>query len=176
MNTVQSDKVAKAQRERGPQYERRVVTHRQVFGTTSDKLFPLFCPTTEYDWIDGWHGELIYSRSGYQEYNLVFRTDFFGFDEVWVMSNFEPNRAIGFVRTSEHLSIKVDITVCDNLDGTSTGDWVINATALTARGNEMLRGMKPEDEPLGLLVAAVDHYINTDTIMPLPAERFNKRS
>jgi hypothetical protein len=71
--------------------------------------------------------------------------------------------------------VKVDIAIRDNLDGTCTGDWTIYATALTARGNEMLTQMSPETEPLGLLIDALDHYITHDSIKPLPAEHFNKR-
>jgi hypothetical protein len=175
MNTHKSDEMIRNLREKGPQYRRRMITHRQVFQTTPDKLFPLLCPTREYDWIDGWHCELIYSQSLRQEYNLIIRTDFFQLDEVWVISHFEPNRSIEFTRFSQDLSVKVDIAIRDNLDGTSTGDWTIYATALTARGNEVLAQLTPEADPLGLLIDALDHYITHDTVKPLPAERFNKR-
>ena len=176
MNTQKSDEKIRELKEKGSNYLRRVITHRQVFQTTPDKLFPLLCPTREYDWIDGWHCELIYSQSLRQEYNLIIKTDFFQIDEVWVVSHFEPNRAIEFTRVSTDLSVKVDITICDNLDGTSTGDWTIYATALTAQGNEMLTHMSSDTEPLGLLIDALDHYITHDTIKPLPADRFNKRA
>ncbi|WP_315983314.1 hypothetical protein [Aliamphritea spongicola] len=118
----------------GPQYLRRVITHRQTFQTTPEKLFPLLCPTTEFDWMDGWHCELIYSKSLYHEYNAIFKTSYFNLDETWVVSHFEPCRVIEFVRVSEHVSIKVDARICDNLDGTCTGSWIVNATALTAQG------------------------------------------
>lgn len=175
MNTEKSDKKVQELEKRGEQYIRRVITHQQMFRTTPDKLFRLLCPTTEYDWIDGWHCELIYSKSKYQEYNLIFRTDFFKIDEVWVITRFEPNRAIEFTRVSTDLSIKVDITVSDNLDGTSTGSWIIYATALTDRGNGMLQNMSADTEPIGILIDALDHYIKNDTIKPLPDEHFNKR-
>lgn len=175
MNTQLSDEKIRELKKVGSKYLRRVITLRKVFQTTPDILFPLLCPTREYDWIDGWHGELIYSKSLCQEYNLIFRTDFFRLDEVWVVSRFEPNRAIEFTRFSSELSIKVDIAICDNLDGTSTGDWTIYATSLTAFGNEILANMTPETEPVALLIDALDHYIKHDTIMPLPDDRFNKQ-
>lgn len=123
----------------------------------------------------GWHCELIYSKSYYQEYNLIFKTDFFKLEEVWVITKFEPNRAIEFSRFSTDLAIKVDISVSDNLDGTSTGNWIIYATALTDNGNAMLANVSADTEPIKKLIDALDHYIKHDTIKPLPDDSFNKR-
>lgn len=175
MNTALSGKKLEELSAKGPQYERKVITHRQTFDTTADKLFSLLCPTTEYDWMDGWHCELVYSQSLYHEYNAIFKTNYFNMEEVWVVSHFQPNRIIEFVRVSEHVSVKVDARICDNLDGTCTGDWIINATALTEQGNEALRQMKPEDEPIGVLIDALDHYVKHDAIKPLPEGIFNKQ-
>ena len=106
MNTDLSDKEVQKMRAQGPQYERRVITHQQTFETTPDNLFPLLCPTTEFDWMDGWHCEMVYSQSLYQEYNAIFKTSYFNMDETWVVSHFEPNRVIEFVRVSEHVFSK----------------------------------------------------------------------
>lgn len=54
MNTVLSDKKVKELQAQGVKYLRKVITHRQTFQTTPDNLFPLLCPTTEFDWMDGW--------------------------------------------------------------------------------------------------------------------------
>ena len=176
MNTVLSEKKIKEMKAQGPQYLRRVITHSQKFETTPDKLFPLLCPTTEFDWMEGWHCELVYSHSLFQEYNAIFKTNYFNIEETWVVSHFEPYRVIEFVRVSENLSIKVDVRICDNLDGTCTGNWIVNATALTSQGNAALQKMKPEDEPIGILIDALDHYIKHDTIKPLPNGIFNKQN
>ncbi len=175
MNTILSDKKVKEMQAQGPNYLRKVITYSHTFQTTPDKLFPLLCPTTEFDWMDGWHCELIYSQSLYHEYNSIFRTNYFNMEETWVVSHFEPNRIIEFVRVSEHVSIKVDARICDNLDGTCTGNWIIYATALTSQGNEALKNMDPRDEPIGILIDALDYYINNDKIKPLPEGIFNKK-
>ena len=175
MNTVLSDMKVKEMNARGPQYLRRVITHTQKFATTPDKLFPLLCPTTEFDWMDGWHCELVYSKSLYHEYNAIFKTNYFNMDETWIVSHFEPDRVIEFVRVSEHMSVTVDARICDNLDGTCTGSWIVNATALTHQGNTALQHMQPEDEPIGILIDALDHYITHDSIKPLPEGIFNKQ-
>ena len=176
MNALLSDRKVAEWKSDGPKFLRKVIKHSQPFQTTPDKLFPLLCPTTELDWLDGWHCELIYSRSLYQEYNLIFKTNYFNMDEVWVTSHFEPNRALEFVRVSEHVSAKVDVRLCDNLDGTTTGDWIVIITALTSKGNEMLSHLKPDDEPMAILLDALDHYIDHHEIKPIPDGRFNKKN
>lgn len=174
MNTEFSDRRVEQWRAEGPKYQRKVISHTQTFQSTPDQVFRLLCPTTEFDWMEGWACEMIYSKSLYHEYNAIFRTNYFGFDEIWVVSHFEPNRVIEFTRVSENLSIKVDARLCDNLDGTTTGNWIINATALTDLGNEALNNMKPEDEPIGVLLGALDYYLKNDAIQPLPDGVFNK--
>lgn len=175
MNTERSDKKIAELKAQGPQYLRRFITHTQHFEATPEVVFPLLCPTTEFDWMDGWDCEMIYSKSLIQEYNAVFKTDYFIPGEVWVVSQFEPNRSIEFVRVSENLSIKVDARILDNLDGTCTGNWIVNITALTEQGNAALRSLNPEDEPIGILIDALAHYIRNDTIKPLPDGIFNKK-
>lgn len=173
MNTVLSDKKVEELKEKGSQYLRGVLKHTQTFNTTPDKLFPLLCPTKEFDWMDGWHCEMIYSNSKYHEYNCIFKTNYFNIDETWIISHFEPNRIIEFVRVSEHLSIKVDARICDNQNGTCTGDWIVYPTALTEQGNEILKSMDPKDEPIGILIDALAHYVDNDEIKPLPENIFN---
>ena len=68
--------------------------------STPDRVFPLLCPVREYEWIPQWQCEMIHSQSGVAELGCVFSTDFndgFG-KEVWVVSHFEPDSKIGFVR------------------------------------------------------------------------------
>lgn len=175
MNTDRSDQKLEQLNAVGQRYERRVVSHEHTFSAAPDRLFPLLCPTAEYDWMEGWNCELIYAKSLRQEYNAIFKTDYFVPGEVWIVSQIEPNRSIEFVRVSEHMSIKVDVRISDNLDGTCTGHWIINATALTAQGNATLQNFKPNDEPIGVLIDALDHYVRHQTIKPLPDGLFNKQ-
>ena len=39
-----------------------------------DEIFPLLCPVREYEWIDGWTCDLIYSTSGLAEEDCIFTT------------------------------------------------------------------------------------------------------
>jgi hypothetical protein len=59
---------------------------------TPEKVFPLLCPTREYDWIEHWRCQMVHSESGFAELDCVFTTDFphVG-DETWVVSVYRPN-------------------------------------------------------------------------------------
>ncbi len=151
------------------------MTHQQTFATTPDELFRLLCPTAEFDWMEGWQCEMVYSMPLHQVHNAIFKTSYFDMDETWVVSCFEPNRAIEFARTSEHMSVEVGASICDNLEGTSTEIWVVNTTALTPQGNASLQIMRPEDGPIEILIDALNHDINHDTIEPLSDGIFSKQ-
>ena len=49
---------------------------RMQLASSPEKIFPLLCPTCEYDWIDTWKCRMIYSDSGHAELDCVFKTDF----------------------------------------------------------------------------------------------------
>ena len=64
MNTERSDKLAAEwTRKKNPLVRASVACERR-FNTTPAKLFPLLCPTTEYDWLPGWECELLHLASG----------------------------------------------------------------------------------------------------------------
>lgn len=74
MNTEKSDKFVKEWTKRTNPLSRANITCQKTFRTSPEKLFPLLCPTTEYDWIPNWNGELLHSKSGLAEYNAIFKT------------------------------------------------------------------------------------------------------
>lgn len=42
----------------------------------ASEIFPLLCPTREYDWIEGWECDLLYSESGIAEQDCIFNAGF----------------------------------------------------------------------------------------------------
>lgn len=162
MNTDKSDKIAKEWAEKTNPLKRASVTLQRTFNTSPETLFPLLCPTTEYDWIPNWNCDLLHSNSGYAEYNAIFKTNFFGFEETWICTRYEPNKAIDYSRTSENICMKSDISLTDNCDGTVTGRWVITASALNENGNKMVDELgttSRQQHEKGL--DALEHYLNT---------------
>lgn len=56
-----------------------------------DAVFPLLCPVREYEWIDGWSCQLIFSDSGFVEDGCVFTTRLTGEGPtVWVTTRHDP--------------------------------------------------------------------------------------
>lgn len=126
MNTERSDNFVRLWKEDGTKLKKGGFTAVRKFNASPEKLFPLFCPpTTEYDWLPGWKCELLHSESGYMESNAIFRTDYFGFDEVWFCADYQPSRRIECIRVSQDITIRFEINVADHFDETCTAVWII---------------------------------------------------
>ena len=41
---------------------------------TPDDIFPLLCPVREYEWLETWQCEMIYTKSGFTELDCIFKT------------------------------------------------------------------------------------------------------
>lgn len=108
MNTERSDNFIREWTGKVNPLDRATVTCQRTFTTSPEKLFRLLCPTTEYDWIAGWKCELLHSNSGCAEYNAVFRTNFFGLEEIWTCTRYEPNKAIDYCRVSKDVCVKTN--------------------------------------------------------------------
>ena len=49
------------------------VTHEETVNASAEEAFALACPVEELKWIDGWEFQMIYSDSGRNENNCIFR-------------------------------------------------------------------------------------------------------
>ena len=109
-------------------------------------IFPLLCPTREYEWIDGWNCGLIHSKSGFAEDNCIFTTHFpnQGGAEVWVVSRYEPNREIQFVRVNDLRVIRFIITLTATDHGTTQAAWKHIAIGLNEHGNQWVQEYSEE--------------------------------
>jgi len=168
MNTTQSDAKVKEWLARRQPFHRKIHRPVRTFKATPDKLFPLLCPTTEYDWLTGWDCEMVYSDSCYAEQDTIVTTDFFiPNGEVWTCWRYQPNQMIQFLRFSEHLVIRTGIRLQDNQDGTTTAQWEIVTTALNQQGNQMISSIPDSDEPFDDIFRDIERYLAgrpTDTV------------
>jgi len=116
------------------------VSHVQHLEGAMSDIFPLLCPTREYDWIESWACDLIYSASGFAENNCVFSTELpDGGREHWIVNRFEPSRTIEFIKFAAGLYVvKYDITLWPLPDGRSIAVWSQTITGLTDAGNEII--------------------------------------
>ncbi len=146
-------------------------TYRQEHKAPTSRVFPLLCPTREYEWIRAWECNLIYSQSGYAEENCVFTTDFpeDGGQDTWVVNNYQPNSTIQFVRVNNLRVIRYNITLKDNADGTSSSEWEQVITGLNEEGNRFVDGLSQQrySEEKKKLETMLNHYLQTGKPFPL---------
>jgi len=138
------------------------------------RVFPLLCPTREYDWIALWQCQLLYSDSGFAEDNCIFRTSSPDGDgeEVWVVSRYEPDRTIQFVRFHRTHTIRCNIILSANSDRTTTAMWEQIVTALNEEGNQFVAAYTDEKfrAEVVRLEKLLNHYLQNGKA--LPAERW----
>jgi hypothetical protein len=150
--------------------QRVVRSFTQELAAPASQVFPLLCPVREYDWIDGWNCELIYSVSGVVENNCVFRTNIHGDGErTWVVSHHDlENFAVGFVvMVGRSLVLKLDVALSDRGDGTTAAVWTNVLTALDEHGNMQIGAFTEEMfvERIKALETALNHYLRTGAML-----------
>lgn len=85
-------------------------TYSHLFSFAPEEIFPLLCPTREYDWIPHWSCELVHSVSGFAERDCVFVTRFpTQGREVWLQTRHELNRAVEFARIGAERTMRYSI-------------------------------------------------------------------
>ena len=75
--------------------ERVVKSYTMTLGAPPVDVFPLLCPVREYEWIEPWSCDMVFSASGLAENNAVFRTNFptQGDEENWVVCRYEKDHS-----------------------------------------------------------------------------------
>jgi hypothetical protein len=142
----------------------------QHFQAPPNKVFPLLCPVREYEWIEPWQCEMLRSESGVAEQNCVFRTRFPGesSDDIWVITNYEPNTRIEFVRVNALRTMCLSITLTDNGDGTTNAVNDQLLVGLTEEGNNLLEGMADGFSfEMRIGEAMLNHYLTTGKQLPM---------
>ena len=148
---------------------RLVQSYETTLPATADRIFPLLCPVREYEWIAGWECDLIHTASGVAENNCIFRTNDPAEGELtWVVSRYEPDRAIEFVISRpDLLIIKLDLQLAENGDGTTIMTATHTITGLNETGDAVV-ALLPDnftrDRWKGLS-DALAHYLRTGRML-----------
>jgi hypothetical protein len=106
-----------------------------------NQVFPLFTPTGEKLWVDGWDPEAVYPESGATEEGMVFKTgrpD--GAHSVWTMTEHDPeNLRVAYVRVTSGSDVCVVAVRCEpGPEGSTRAHVAYTLTALGERGSEYL--------------------------------------
>ena len=133
-------------------------------------VFPLLCPIREYDWLDGWACNVVYSDSGIVENNCIFTSSFAtGIDGTWVtVKRDEEAFEFEFVVFLPNLAVaRSDIALTKNDDGSTTLHWVRTMTGLSEEGNQMLDHVtgEPFRERMVWIIDSLNHYLKNGEML-----------
>lgn len=137
---------------------------------SAKEIFPLLCPVLEYDWIEIWACEMIYSESGVAENNCVFTTDLGGRGRaVWVCTRHEPEGlAVEYLVTYPETHVeRLEARVEKNGPDACTVHWKRTLTGLTDEGNGLVELYANEMLPKiqEALARSLDHYARTGRML-----------
>ena len=164
MNRDRSKERIRSWKSRPNPRKRVTLAPERTLNASPERIFPLLCPTREYDWIAGWECELLHSESGHAEHNVVFRTRLMGVEELWVCTHYEPHREIHYLRLAPGLLTKLEITLADLGDGKTRIRWSLTGSALSEGMNGAVADLKEDGSRrlrLEHLLDDLEHYLAT---------------
>ena len=134
-----------------------------------EAIFPLLCPVREFDWIPTWDCEIVYTESGVAEEGCVFRTSGDGGADTWVVSCYQPAERISFIRVDSLRTIRYDVHLEPEGDGTTTLRWEQEITALNDAGDAHVAAQREEDfaAAIAKVERMLEHYLKTGEAMAM---------
>ena len=128
----------------------------------------MLCPKREYDWIETWNCDIIFSNSGFAELDCVFNTNFPGdVKETWIVDKYDKGKNIQFIRFSEIRVMRYSISLIDNIDGTTTAKWELIMTSLNNEGNLYIENFSNLEftNRLKALEKMLNYYLTTGEML-----------
>jgi len=157
---------------------RRVcVTHEDTIKATPDECFSLACPVEELKWIDNWQFDMIYSDSGKNEDNCIFREEMSGaavlnlpgLSAYWCTTLYDhaDHRFHSLLIYGDKGVSKFEFKAGDAGDGGSTVTWRLTFTALNEEGNDIADDSLEQRMSLMLvfLGRSAKHYLETGEML-----------
>lgn len=163
MDTIRSTVKAQDFLAKGSGLLRTERIHSGIIKAEPGLIFPLLCPTREYDWIPGWECDLLFTQSGYAEYGAVFKTrDPMG-KKVWICDTFEPDTRIGYVNQCESLLTRLLITLERERSGTLV-TFTFAFMALNENGNRFVEHYPAKKEdPHRFILTQIADYLKQES-------------
>ncbi len=150
---------------------RKIKSYTMNLDAGADEIFPLLCPVREYDWIQPWQCEMVYTDSGMAELDCVFKTNFpdDGPEDTWVVSRYEPPKHIEFVRINPIRSIRYCINVIQQEDGTTQAIWKQVITGLNSEGDNLVAAFTDEAYygEMRILQNMMNHFFKTGEMLKI---------
>jgi len=149
--------------------KRSISSYTRHIAAPPEKVFPLLCPVREYEWLEPWRGELLYSDSGVAETDCVFAAA--PFDavgrEIWTCSRYEPPGRIDYVRMSPHTVIRLELRLEPAGKGTRLTTMLV-ITSLDDLGDQFVAGCDGEtcEAHFKACWIMLDHYLRNGAMLP----------
>jgi hypothetical protein len=138
-----------------------VITATMLLQHSPKEIFPLLCPVREYDWIEQWDCDVLYTESGVNELGCIFKTYFPDQEEeIWVTSRFEPDQCVEFVRTSANKVVLYKIDLETSKEGAKLL-WTQKVIGISETGNERVESSNPDEftAMVKYLEKLIDYYL-----------------
>jgi hypothetical protein len=127
-------------------------------------VFPLLCPVRECEWVPGWDPVEVHSVSGVAEEGCIFVTRKDGSDSTWVVTRFDPPRAIQFVKHTPGETMGViTIELSDGAEGRTRAEVAYAYTALGFQGARAVADFTRDHYRTFMMEweAALNHFLAT---------------
>jgi len=150
--------------------------HTIEIKSTPDKIFPLGCPVEELRWTPNWEYQLVYTQSGINEDNCIFREDMSGpilfgnpATTTWytTLHDSDKCRVQWLLIIEDKAVIKWEFSGRETGSNTTTCTWNLIFTALNNEANELSeKGIKESlNTILNFVSNALKHYCETGKII-----------
>jgi hypothetical protein len=126
-----------------------------------EAVFPLLCPVREFEWLDGWNCEMVYSNSGVAEENCIFTTPLG--PSVWNVDRYEPPTRIEFTVVSPEQVTRLNLTLRRTATGGTELKWQRTFTGLNESGNAKIHDWNLDWDRS--LTQAIDYFLKTGKMM-----------
>jgi hypothetical protein len=145
----------------------------------ADAIFKLACPVEELKWIDNWQFEMIFSSSGKNENNCIFKETMSGLfvlnspetDTYWYTTLYDKktHQFHSLLMFGDFAAGKFEFNVKKDAGEYTAAHWRLTYTALNEKGNTLadasladrLAGM------LNFLSESAKHYIETGNMLKI---------
>ncbi|TIN34776.1 MAG: SRPBCC family protein [Mesorhizobium sp.] len=121
-------------------------SHSIVLSGPIDRVFPLFTPTGETLWVDGWDPEFLHPQDGEMRQGMVFRTAHGDETTLWACTDWDPvAHRIRYVRVTPDTRFGfVEVACRPTADGGTEASIAYTFTALNAAGISYLSELTEE--------------------------------
>lgn len=146
---------------RGFRAKRRIFQYSGDISAPPEAVFPLLCPVREYEWIDGWTSQVIFSDSGVAEENCIFKSGFL--DMIWNVCRYEPPQRIEFSAVApDKIVLRLNLYV-ERLPTGTRLHWTRIFTGLSPAGNDIIDAL-PTHQERGL-TQMLEYYLKTGKML-----------